>query len=51
MIKNAAALFQFETAWAAIIIACLLGIGFYLAVSAMELLVMRWLPSSAGARS
>ena len=51
VIKNAAALFQFETAWASIIIACLLGIGFYLAVSAVELLVMRWLPSGAGARS
>jgi NitT/TauT family transport system permease protein len=50
VIKNAAALFQFETAWAAIIVACLLGIGFYLAVALVERLVMRWLPSAAGAR-
>ena len=35
-IKNSAALFQFETAWAAILVACILGIGFYLAVSLAE---------------
>jgi NitT/TauT family transport system permease protein len=50
VIKNAAALFQFETAWAAIIVACLLGIGFYLAVALVERLVMRWHPSAEGAR-
>ena len=33
-IKNSAALFQFETAWAAIVVACMLGIAFYLAVVA-----------------
>ena len=36
-IKNSAALFQFETAWAAILVACILGIGFYLAVSLAEM--------------
>ena len=45
VIKNAAALFQFETAWAAIVVACILGISFYLAVSLAELLVMRAFPS------
>ena len=41
-IQNAAALFQFETAWAAILVACLFGIGFYLAVALAERLVVRW---------
>lgn len=45
VIKNAAALFNFETAWAAIIVACVLGLAFYLAVTAVEHLVMRWRPS------
>jgi len=49
VIKNAAALFQFETAWAAIVVACLLGIGFYLAVSLAELLVMKAFPAPGNA--
>jgi NitT/TauT family transport system permease protein len=49
VIKNAAALFQFETAWAAIVVACVLGIAFYLAVSLAELLVMRAYPSQGRA--
>ena len=48
-IKNSAALFQFETAWAAILVACILGIGFYLAVSVAEMLTMRRYPSAARA--
>jgi NitT/TauT family transport system permease protein len=49
IIKNSASLFMFETAWAAIVVACLLGIGFYLAVSLAEHLSMSWHPSSRGA--
>jgi len=49
-IKNSAALFQFETAWAAILVACILGICFYLAVSVAELLTMRRYPSAERAR-
>ena len=45
VIKNAAALFNFETAWAAIIVACVLGLGFYLAVVLVEQLVMRRHPT------
>jgi len=45
IIKNAAALFQFETAWAAIVVACILGIGFYLAVALVERAAMRRHPS------
>jgi NitT/TauT family transport system permease protein len=43
-IKQDASLFQFEKAWAEIVIACLLGIGFYLAVALLERLAMRWQP-------
>jgi NitT/TauT family transport system permease protein len=44
-IKNSASLFQFELAWAAILVACLLGIGFYLAVALAERIVTRWQPA------
>lgn len=44
-IKNSAALFQFETAWAAILVASLLGIAFYLAVALAERIVTRWQPT------
>jgi NitT/TauT family transport system permease protein len=39
-----ASLFQFEKAWAEIVIACILGIGFYLAVVLVERGVTRWQP-------
>jgi NitT/TauT family transport system permease protein len=39
-----ASLFQFEMAWAEIVIACVLGIGFYLAVALVERLATRWQP-------
>jgi NitT/TauT family transport system permease protein len=43
-IKQDAALFQFEKAWAEIVVACLLGIGFYLAVALVERIATRWQP-------
>jgi NitT/TauT family transport system permease protein len=43
-IKQDASLFQFEKAWAEIVVACLLGIGFYLAVALLERLATRWQP-------
>jgi NitT/TauT family transport system permease protein len=43
-IKQDAALFQFEKAWAEIVVACLLGIGFYLAVALLERVATRWQP-------
>jgi NitT/TauT family transport system permease protein len=39
-----ASLFQFEKAWAEIVIACLLGIAFYLAVVVLERVATRWQP-------
>jgi NitT/TauT family transport system permease protein len=43
-IKQDAALFQFEKAWAEIVVACVLGIAFYLAVVLAEWLATRWQP-------
>jgi NitT/TauT family transport system permease protein len=43
-IEQDAALFQFEKAWAEIVIACIFGIGFYLAVALCERLATRWQP-------
>jgi NitT/TauT family transport system permease protein len=45
-IRNSAALFQFELAWAAIVVASVLGIAFYAAVALVERLTMGWHASS-----
>jgi NitT/TauT family transport system permease protein len=45
-IRNSAALFQFELAWAAITVASVLGILFYSAVALVERRALRWHPSS-----
>jgi NitT/TauT family transport system permease protein len=45
-IRNSAALFQFETAWAAILVASLLGIAFYATIALVERLTLGWLPSA-----
>jgi NitT/TauT family transport system permease protein len=46
LIKRDAALFRFETAWAAIMVASVLGIAFYLAIALVERLTVGWLPSA-----
>jgi NitT/TauT family transport system permease protein len=38
---------DFREAWAGILLACLLGISLYLAVSALERLTLRWVPSTS----
>ncbi len=38
---------QFREAWAGILLACLLGIALYLAVTAIERLTLRWVPSTS----
>jgi NitT/TauT family transport system permease protein len=45
-IRNSAALFAFETAWAAILVASILGICFYLTIGLFERLTMGWHPSA-----
>jgi len=47
-IRNSAALFNFELAWAAIAVASALGIAFYAAVALVERLAMDWHPSARG---
>jgi NitT/TauT family transport system permease protein len=44
-IKNAVALFDFETAWAAILTASILGVALYLAVSLAERFALQWDPT------
>jgi NitT/TauT family transport system permease protein len=48
-IRNSAALFAFETAWAAILVASIFGITFYLAIVLLERLTMGWHPSARAA--
>jgi NitT/TauT family transport system permease protein len=45
-INNAADVFQFDVAWAGILVASLLGIALYGAVVASERLVVRWAPDT-----
>jgi NitT/TauT family transport system permease protein len=44
-IQSSVALGQFETAWAAILVASILGLAFYAAISAAERLALSWHPS------
>jgi NitT/TauT family transport system permease protein len=50
-INQDASLFQFEKAWAEIVVACIFGIGFYLAVAVCERFTLRWQPRIEGAGS
>jgi NitT/TauT family transport system permease protein len=44
-IKNSVSLFDYETAWAAILVASILGVAMYLAVSLAERLTLQWDPT------
>jgi NitT/TauT family transport system permease protein len=44
-IKNSVSLFDFETAWAAILTASILGVSMYVAVSLVERIVLQWDPT------
>jgi NitT/TauT family transport system permease protein len=46
LIRSDAQVFQFERAWAGILVASLLGITLYLAVVAAERLLVAWAPQS-----
>jgi NitT/TauT family transport system permease protein len=48
LIRRSAGIFAFEEAWAAILVATVLGIGFYAAVALVERLTMGWHPSARG---
>jgi NitT/TauT family transport system permease protein len=47
-IISAVSIAEYETAWAAILVASVLGIAFYAAVAVAERLVLRWHPSTRG---
>jgi NitT/TauT family transport system permease protein len=47
-IVSAVSLAQYETAWAAILVASALGIAFYASVALVERFVLRWHPSTRG---
>jgi NitT/TauT family transport system permease protein len=46
LIRRSAGIFAFEEAWAAIVVASVLGIAFYAAVALVERVTMTWLPSA-----
>jgi NitT/TauT family transport system permease protein len=46
LIRSDAQIFNFERAWAGIVVASLLGIALYLAVAVAERLVVRWAPTA-----
>ena len=46
LIRSRAQILDFESAWAAILVASIFGIGFYVAVAVAERLVVRWAPST-----
>jgi NitT/TauT family transport system permease protein len=48
LIRRSAGIFAFEEAWAAILVACVLGIAFYGAVALVERLTMSWHVSTRG---
>ena len=50
-IRRSAGVFAFDEAWAAIIVASVLGIGFYAAVALAERLTMSWQPPAHGAQA
>ena len=50
-IRQSAGYFDFETAWAAIVVASVLGIAFYAAVALAERLTMGWHPSTRAGRA
>ena len=50
-IRRSAGVFAFDEAWAAIMVASVLGIAFYAAVALAERLTMGWQPSARGAQA
>jgi NitT/TauT family transport system permease protein len=45
LIKNSVSLFDFETAWAAILVASILGVAMYVAVALVERIALQWDPT------
>ena len=47
LILTRARVFQFDEAWAGIVVACLMGLVLYVAVALLERLTLRWVPSTS----
>jgi NitT/TauT family transport system permease protein len=47
LILTRARVFEFDEAWAGIVVACLMGLALYVAVAAIERLTLRWVPSTS----
>jgi NitT/TauT family transport system permease protein len=47
LILTRARVFEFNEAWAGIVVACLLGLALYIAVALAERLALRWVPSTS----
>ena len=48
LIQNSVSLARYETAWAAILVASIMGIAFYAMIAAIERYALRWHPSTRG---
>lgn len=46
LIRSRAQTFAFTDAWAGILVACMFGIGFYVAIGLLERVALRWMPSA-----
>jgi NitT/TauT family transport system permease protein len=47
LILSRSRVFQFNEAWAGVLVVCLFGLALYIAVAALERLVLRWVPSTS----
>ena len=47
LIRSKAQILDFQTAWAGILLACVLGLALYIAVAVLERLTLRWVPSTS----
>jgi NitT/TauT family transport system permease protein len=47
LILSRSRVFQFNEAWAGVLVVCLFGLALYIAVASLERLVLRWVPSTS----
>jgi NitT/TauT family transport system permease protein len=47
LILSRSRVFQFNEAWAGVLVVCLFGLALYIAVAALERIVLRWVPSTS----
>jgi ABC-type nitrate/sulfonate/bicarbonate transport system permease component len=47
LILSRSRVFQFNEAWAGVLVVCLFGLALYIGVASVERLVLRWVPSTS----